>query len=736
MSKEKNIQQQVDAEKKKEHTSVLEKIRKRTGLLVGIVGLALMIFILESLLGSGASIFGGSEMSTLGSINGKKIDRNEFVLRLENQLNNYRQRNQKNDIDDNTRTSTIENIWQQYIVDLVIKPQFDKAGITVGEDELYDRVVVNPVQSIIQQLSDPQTGKLNEQFARPDGSLDLVKWKQAVQNLPADQEPVLRQMEENVKNTRFFEKYRNLINKGLYITSAETKQALKIHNTQMNVSFVIKKFSAVSDSSIKLTDADLQKYYNDHSNEFKNLEDVRKIEYVAFNVMPSAEDLSVIEKDAQRVANEFKGLSVKEDSSFIAQESENGNITIQDFNKSNMVIRDSSVYKAAPGAVYGPYNEGAYFKVYKLQAINSVADSAKVRHILLAYAGAERSQATRTKAQAKREADSLLVLIKAKKVVFDTLTKTISDDGGGKTNGGNYGWFDENKGFAPGFKNAGLMGIKGNISVVETEFGYHIIEVLDASKGRHTNYTVAQIFKLIAPSDETNQKVFGQANQFGGENNTGELFDKAVAAQKLPVRMADNVKEGDRQLPGLDQAKELVKWAYTAKKGDVSVFSFTDKHVVAKLSGIKNKGILPMEDVKDLLVTNATQQKKADMFLEEFKNKAGGSKDVSDMASKLGLEVMNQERLSAEFSNVDGVGHDNIMIGTALGMKAGQTCKPTVSENGVFVMTFKSLAMLPEADVAPIKAQAEEALKGRSDYEVFNALKDISNIEDHKSRID
>ena len=168
MDKQKNVQQEVDKERKKEHTSVLEKIRRRTGLLVGIVGLALVIFILESLLGSGASIFGGSEMSTVGHINGKKIDRNEFINKYEMQLNNYRQRNQGREVDDATKTQAIESIWQQYIIDLVMNPQFEKVGISVGEDELYEKVVVNPVQTIVQNLTDPNSGKVNEQFSRPD----------------------------------------------------------------------------------------------------------------------------------------------------------------------------------------------------------------------------------------------------------------------------------------------------------------------------------------------------------------------------------------------------------------------------------------------------------------------------------------------------------------------------------------------------------------------------------------
>lgn len=738
MSNEKNIQSQSDAEKKKEKISVLERIRRRTGLLVGIVGLALVIFILESLLGSGASIFGNDEASSVGYINGKKIDRNEFLNRLEMQLNNYRSRNQSNDIDDNTRASVIENVWQQYISELVIKPQFDRIGITVGDDEVYENVVANPVPSVMQQISDPKTGQVNPQIARPDGSLDLVKWKQVIQNLPAEQEAGIRQLEEVVKDNRFYEKFRALINKGLYITTAEAKQTLKAQSTRMSISYVAKRYDSVSDSAVKVSDSDLQKYYNDHSYEFTNRETIRKVEYVAFNVVPSLADMDALEKDARRVAEEFKkSPSMKEDSSFMQQESENGGIVMQNFTKKTMTIRDSSIFTAPVGSVFGPYNEGAYFKVYKLEAINSLADSARVRHILIGYNDPKTNQPKRSRDQAKKEADSLITLIKMNAVSFDSLVKTTSDDLGSVDKGGDYGWWGEDKGFVEPFTNAGLMGVKGNISSVETNFGFHIIEVLDVSKTRHTSYKVAQIFKLIEPSDETNQKIFAEANQFGGVNNTAELFDKGVETQKLVKRVADNIKEGDRQLPALMQAKDLVRWAYSAKKGEVSVFSFPDKHIVAKLSGIKNKGVLPLEEVKEEVTAKVIREKKAEQFIAEFKSKAGASTNVNDIASKMGLEVKKIDAQPLTSNNVEGLGRDAILVGTAEGTKAGATSKVVAGDNGVFVVAVNSIDSAHEAaDFKMQKKQLEQSMSGRSDYAIMNALKDIADIEDHKSRID
>lgn len=730
-SNEKKVQE-VDT--KKERISVLEGIRRRTGLLVGIVGLALLIFILESLLSSGQSIFGGGEQMSLGTINGKNIDRNDFLNRVETQLNAYRQQRGTNDIDDATRIQIIDFVWSQMINDLVVKPQYDKLGINVGEDEVYDRVVANPVPLILQRLTDQNTGRIYEQLSGPDGGLDRAKWKQFVQNAGPNEESFIKQMEEDVKNMRYAEKYANLIKKGLYTTTAEAKDNYVTSNTNLNISFVVKRFDMISDSAVKATDSDIEKYYKDHAYEFKNNETTRKIEYVAFNVTPSPEDLLAIEKEAQRVAEDLKGKSASEDSAILIQESENGEITIQDFTKKTMIVRDSSVYTAPVGTVFGPYNEGAYFKVYKLQGVNSVADSAKVRHILIGTNDPRTNQPKKSKEQAKREADSLLVLLKSKKASFDTLVMTVSDDMGSKTNGGDYGWFDETKGFVEPFKNAGLMGTKGNISVVETQFGYHIIEVLDVSKGRHNSYKLAQVFKPIVASDETNQAIFAKANEFGGKNSSGDLFDKAVEKENLPKRIAENIKEGDRDLPGLPQANELVKWVYTANKGDVAVFSLQGKHVVAKVSGIRNRGIMPLEEVREDVLAKVILQKKGEILIAEF-NKTG-AKSVSDYASKLGVESRNVEKLPGSSHNVEGLGHDDILIGTALGSKAGQVSKPIAGENGVFVVAVnsKDQGTLP-GDFKMQKKSMDMGLGGRADYEAFSALKELAEIEDHTARI-
>jgi peptidyl-prolyl cis-trans isomerase D len=716
--------------------SVLEKIRSKTGLLVGIVGLALVIFILESLLGSGGALFSSQDLE-VGVIAGDKIDYPAFSAKVNEQMAQIQQSNPNQQIDDKMKEQIIESVWSQLINDKVIKVQYKKLGISVSEDELYDLMLVHPHQYVIQQLTDQQTGRVYEGFSKPDGTLDLMKLNQWVGQMTAEQEKFWKQLEKSILEVRAAEKYNNLIKKGLYVTSAEAKDVFIAQNKQVNATFVMKRYTDVSDSTVKVTEDEISAYYNKHQNEYKVSEPTRKIEYVAYDVMPSKADYDALLKDAQRAAEEFKAKTATEDSSYISQESEGGAVSISNYGKKNMIISDSTVFTAAKGTVFGPYTEGTFFKIYKLSDIKSIADSAKVRHILIGLQS-QRTQTQRTPEVAKRIADSLLVLLKAKAVKFDTLVKTMSDDMGSLDKGGDYGWFDENKGFVDPFKNAGLQGTVGNITVVPTQFGFHIIEVLNVSKTRHNSYTVAQITKLIAPSGETTQEYYKIASDFAGKNQTGESFDKSIETEKLNKRIAEGIKEGDKTLPGLESAKDLVRWVYKAKKGEVSpVFEFKDRFIVAQLTNIKEKGIAPLDDVKDEVIIKAIRDKKAEAFLKEFETKAGASKSIDDIASKMGLTAEKSDNLTFAAYNVAAIGREDALIGSATSMKAGSTSKAIKGDNGVFIVSVASVnePVLPK-EFKGKQQEIERMNNGRVDYEMFDALKEKAGIEDHRGKFD
>ncbi|HPQ08797.1 MAG TPA: peptidylprolyl isomerase [Bacteroidia bacterium] len=713
--------------------SVLESIRKRTGLLVGLTGLALLIFILEALLGSGRSIF-TSEERTVGVINGDKIDYLDFQNLVNQQINNIMQMNPNANIDENMKKNIIENVWTQLINEKVIYPQYQKAGIGVSDEELFYLMLVEPHQLILQQLTDQKTGKIYEGFANPDGSLDTRKLQMWVNQMNPDQERFWKSLEKAITDYRKAEKYSALIKKSLYTPKFWAEIVNKETNNKMDVTFAIKKYDAIKDNEVSYTDSDLEKYYNAHSYEFYNPITTRVVEYVSFDVIPTEEDVKAIEKEMKDIAEKFKQTSQKEDSTFIAENNEGGEMLINNFTKKTLVVPDSTFFDKEPGYVAGPFMEGNYFKIYKLISKHEVADSARVRHILIGFNDV-RTNKQRTKERAKAIADSLLALIKDKKVSFDTLVKTVSDDPGSIDKGGDYGWFNETTGFVEPFKNAGLMGKKGDISVVETQFGYHIIEVLDVSKDKHLSYRVGQIYREISPSSETTNKYYSEAASFAGTYNTADAFDKGVEKLKLTKRILENIHEGDNYLPGLENAKEFSRWVYKANKGDVSpVFEFKNKYIVAKVTQIRNKGILPFDEVKYEVTARVIRDKKAEKLLQEFS--AHQSKDITSLANALNISTQKQEGLTFNSFNVFGIGREDALIGTSYALPLNKLSSPVKGENGVFVVIKTNEKMENATDIKMLQQQNNQMLGSRAEYEVYNALKEKAGIEDHKGKFD
>ena len=717
----------------KKFMSVLESIRKKTGLLVGLTGLALLIFILEALLESGGSIF-VSEDRTVGEIAGEKIDYIEFQKLIDQQIQSIMQMNPNVNIDENMKKSIVENVWTQLVNEKVIQSQYQKAGINIGEEELFYLMLIEPHQMILQQLTDQKTGKIYEGFANPDGSLDTRKLQMWVNQMNPDQERFWKSMEKALSDYRKAEKYSTLIKKSLYTPTFWAEIINKESNNKMSVTYAMKRYDAIKDADVKYTEEDIEKYYKEHKYEFFNSSTSRVVEYVTFEAIPTEEDVKAIEKEMQEIAKKLKEIDPKEDSSFIADNNENGEVIINNFTKTTLIVPDSSFFDANDGYVYGPFKEGNYFKIYKLLAKQEVADSARVRHILIGLNDVKNNK-QRTKERAKAIADSLLTLIKAKKVSFDTLVKTVSDDPGSIDKGGDYGWFNENTGFVEPFKNAGLLGKKGDISVVETQFGYHIIEVLDVSKNKHLRYRVGQIYREIAPSSETINKYYSEAASFAGKYNTAEAFDKAVEDLKLSKRILENIHEGDNYLPGLENAKEFSRWVYKAQKGEVSpVFDFGRKYIVAKLTHIKDKGILPLDEVREDVITRVIRNKKAEKIIEEFKSVKVN--DISELANKLNISTQKQDNLVFNSFNVFGIGREDALIGTAYALPLNKLSSPKKGENGVFVVIKTGEKMETNADIKTLKQQNNHMMAGRSEYEVYNALKEKANIEDHRGRFD
>ncbi len=722
--------------------SVLEKIRSRAGLLVGIIGVALLVFILQSAFESGNFFFKNDK--TIGEIAGKSIDYDMFATKYNEAVETQKRNSGTTTLDQQTLDGIATQVWNQFINEQVMQKEYAKLGVSVSGDELTDMMIDHPHPSIIRNLSDQQ-GNIAPQFAdEKTGEVSPSKIRQFVQSMTDEVETQWIELEKYMRQVRMYEKYVNVFKKGMYTPAAFAKRNYIAQSSSVNIKYVIKNYKTVADSTVKVTDEDLNKYYNAHQYQYKQ-EASRDIEYITFNLVPSQEDIDETKKEMEKVADDFRTKKPEEDSAFVVSESDSRNFDMTFHATGTLSPQiDSTMFAASVGTVVGPYKENAAFIVAKLVKTKTSADSAKVRHILIAYQGSGASEAvTRSKTDAKKMADSLLVLLKKSNAKFVEFVDKHSDDGG-KTmppnkkageyymgKGGDYGWINANSGFVDPFKNAGLDNKKGDIVIAESNYGYHIIEVLD-SKGSQKKIQVVTIDKVVQPSSKTLSAINIEASKFASENNTNELFQKAVIDQKLNKRIAEKVKENDKTIAGLEAPRELVKWAYENKKGSVSApMEIGNKYVVASLIEVREKGIAPLEQVKDDVTAKVIKEKKAEMFIKEFETASKGA-TIEAVANTLKLNIEQANNINFNTFSIPGSSSEPAVIAAASVLKAKTMSKPLIGNEGVFLVYVDAATDAPAlTDVKGQQNMQTSQMQYKVDNELYEALKEKAEITEH-----
>lgn len=728
--------------------STLESLRKRSGLLVGIVGLAILAFILTDFFGGQGSMFGSDE-TTVGEIAGNSIDVNIFKNKVDEAESAQLANGQKTSLTQEEKDGIVQQVWNQMINEQVMVKEYEKLGISISDEELYDLMVTHPHSALVRNLSDPQSGKVSPMFANAQtGMIDPAKIKEFTQAMTDEQEAQWLQLEDYVRQVRVIEKYNNLIKKGLYVTTSAAKREYLAQNTTANIKYVMKNYKLLADSTIKTTDQELNAYYTAHQNEYKQ-EASRVMEYITYDIAPSPEDIVESNKVMSKIAEDFKvAKSFSEDSTFIIAESEVRNFD-QSYVAQGMLtpILDTTMFKSEVGTVVGPYEENGSLKVTKLLGSKLSADSAKVRHILVGYKDSGASPTiTRTKEEAKAKADSLLGALK-KGGKFTDFVEKFSDDNGKKMppnkkegeeymgKGGDYGWLNAKSGFVEPFKNAGLDGKKGDLVIIESQFGYHLMEVLD-TKGSLKKVQVGSIELKLEASNKTQQAIYSQANDFSGKNNTLELFKKGAKELNKDTRVTEKLKENDKNIAGLENPRSLIRWAYDNKLGTVSEpQEHGDKYIIAVITDVREKGIATLEQVKEQVTAKVVQQKKAEIFTKEFASAMSGNANIDAIASIMKLPVEQATNVNFMTNQIPGSNSEPAVVGTISVMKAKALSKTITGKEGVFVVYVESVIEAPvlKEYTGPQKSQMQN-IQPRVDYEVFNALKENANIVEHLTK--
>lgn len=695
--------------------AIISRIRKRGTLIIGFVGLSMLLFILGDLVTSNTGLF-HKNSDVVGVVNGEKIHYNEYEARADKMIENYKINTKQENVDQNTSDMIRDQLWGVVVDENTLGKEYDKLGLSCDKDELYDMTTGKNVDPKIKQAFTDSTGRFNPQ--------NVVRFLNDLQNRDEKLQQQWSDFEKQLQSERIADKYKQLIKGALYVTTSEAKAAFNDQNRSASVRYITELYRNIPDSAAKITDSDIEKYYDEHKNEHKQDQSARKIEYVAFDVAPSNEDRQKIMEQIMILKQEFQ--SATDMASFLAQNSDSPYDSTY-HTQATLPPSLASAISLPIDTVIGPYNEGTSVKLAKITKERFQPDSVKASHILLRIQGPDT-------AAVFARADSMKAAAKKSKTAFADMAKKFSTDMGSGAKGGDLGWFPPGR-MVPEFNDACFSAKKGDIVIVKTQFGVHIIEITDQAKSSR-QIQVAVLDHKIEPSQKTYDSFYQQANEFAANNNTGVLFDKAATAKGLNKRVADNIKESDKNIGGLEQPRELIRWAFTAKKDEVSkVFTLGNTYVVAHLTDIKDKGILPLDAIREQMTAGAKQEKKAEMLIEKINNASKDAKTIDDLAAKLATGVQNQEMLQFANPNIPGMGRELNVIGTIFSLEPGKMSAPIKGESGVVVAVVNKFVEPPgEADVSTVRGQKLATLKQRSEYEVPNALKEKADIEDYRGK--
>jgi len=701
--------------------SVLQTLRERAGVLLAVViGVSLLFFILGDFLGGGRGQ--NKKMKDyyeIAEIGGRSISYQEYDERLQNLIEIYKLSGTSNITEEMTE-SIREDIWNKMVMEEILGEEYHDIGLGVSSDEVESMVLGEEPHPIVQQLfANRETGVLDKSFL-----LNFLK--------STEYDPQARAywlfFENEIVDEKTSEKFNNLVSKGLYVTSKQAEFENRLTSRSVDFSFIMKQYSTVPDSIVSISKSDLEKYYNDHREEYRQTAR-RSMEYVEFEVVPSETDVLNTEEGINELIGEFRETQTPVQFINLSSDSRHNEVYLT-IDEVPEMIRDF-VREENTEDVYGPYLENETYKLARLIDVENRPDSVHARHILIS------PNAYRNMDMARSEADSLLQLIKSGES-FESIAIEFSDDQGSAQLGGDLGWFEEGMMVTP-FNNACFEGKKGDLVLVQSDFGYHIIEILDQG-GSTRKYHVGIIERAIQPSSATYQEKYAEASKFAGNNNTYQKFNEAVAQEGLNKKLASDVAPDQKTLPGLESPRPLIMALYESEKNDIvldnseqAVFELGDKFVVAYCTDVKEDGYAKLGDVESDVRFAVLREKKAEKISSDLSEQTRDLDNIEDIASVLDLRINEATNINFSSFSIPAAGVEPAVIAAASSADEGFLSGPIKGNNGVFIISVNNvISTEQEQDMELLRNRLIQTLQARASFEVFEALKEAADIVDKR----
>ena len=700
--------------------ATLGNIRNRSGLLLAVIGIAMLAFILGDLMQSTNSV-GSKNIIYVGEVLGEDVLRQKFEERVDQGIKNWKEQSSSEAILNQTTISQIrDQVWNQYVKDLVMENEYEKLGIDVSDDEFFELVQgvnVHPEISKIPSFQNPESGEFERRRV-------LAYLKQI------DEDPTGESRTRWVEFQRYLigimktGKYNSLVAKAMYVTNEEAKFDFRSSTQNVTFNYVSIPFSSINDTDITVTDNELRNYYSDHKLEYQQ-ESSKDVDFVVYNVIPSEEDDNNTKKNIASLISDFK---IYEDYELMVRRNSDNTsskfvyATKEELKDSNFV----ELFDAEKGKVIGPYlfSPGVY-RIAKLAEVEYRPDSVEARHILI------RPTQDINLDSVKNQINSLKLSIE-KGDDFGLIAQQKSEDQGSAIKGGDLGWFSEGI-MVQEFNDVCFSSDKGKLSIVTTDYGVHLVEVTKKSK-LVKKVKVVYIDRNVEPSTETFNSYYSQAAGFASQIlNDGISFDTLVFKKNLVKRNDNKVTINKQNISGLPNSREMVRWLNNASVNSISeVFQFEDSYVVACVKREYKEGDIPLEDIKEQIKSLVIKDKKSEKISKSVSNDLS----LSEIANLNSTTVIYDKKTNFSNLNIQGIGNEPRLVGSLFANEKNVVSEPIQGSNAVFFVEVTEIDKIKlDADVSQQKLNLQRQANSYSKTASYNILKDFADVKDNRSDI-
>jgi peptidyl-prolyl cis-trans isomerase D len=689
--------------------ALINKIRERSGLAVGVLAVALIAFIVggDLMAGQGGGLFGND--NKVGEISGTGVDYRQFMEQVDVARVNYESQTGRS-ANPQEIQQLRDQVWEEMIFNTAFKDEFDNLGLTVTPEELKEMVqgTTNLHPYVRQQFTDQQTGLYDRQRH--------MEFISAVANnqLPEAQKVAWDDFKKQLVQFRVREKYEKLLTSSTYITKAEAKREYVAQTTKANANYLYVPFYSINDSTVKVTDGELSSYLNSHKDEFTGYNS-RTFDYVVFQIESSKEDSISMMSDLREYA---KGLAKAPNPQVYA--SANSDIRYNNLRGTSDLPSEvvTALDNGIEGQIVGPFKEGQAYSIYKYMGRKMDKDSVRASHILVAD---------------KALADNLLAQVKAGGN-FAALATANSTDTGSKEKGGDLGYFGRGAMVAPfdaaAFSNDGLVP-----ELVQSQFGYHIIKVTGSKSAN--KYDLAAISRVLSPSEATRNEVYQNAEAIRTKLKKASNLAKVAEEAGLVAFTAEKINPTAQSFNTIQDGREIVLWTYNDNTSvdEVSdrLFEINDSFIVAALKSKTDKDNPNVEDFREELATAVRNEKKAEIIKAKLKD---SKSDFNTIAKSYGAGALVESvaDISIATGMLNSAGIDPVAIGKIFGLPTGKRSKVFAGENGVFMVEVTSRTNAPEiADYTQYKEQLGQRFGAYNSSALANQLiREKANIVDNR----